>query len=158
VLIRRRVKQRAASLVMNVVSFVYIHGPTGAATLVAELVAGYQSYRACKLNVDFGELGWIHKTKSKVPRVMASSGDLVFKFPDAAPGWYLLPEKGQSLQPKAKQLRKMISSNVFDGDLEWQFRRVELSRYDAASLLSCLKTGKGALDYAQFEDNDAADI
>ena len=150
-LIRRRVKQRAASLVMNVVSFVYIHGPTGAATLFAELVAGSQSYRACKLNVDFGELGWIHKTKSKVPRVMASSGDLVFKFPDAVP-------KGQSLQPKAKQLRKMISSNVFDGDLEWQFRRVELSRYDAASLLSCLKTGKGALDYAQFEDNDAADI
>ena len=150
-LIRRRVKQRAASLVMNVVSFVYIHGPTGAVTLVAELVAGYKSYRACKLNVDFGELGWIHKTKSKVPRVMASSGDLVFKFPDAVP-------KGQSLQPKAKQLRKMISSNVFDGDLEWQFRRVELSRYDAASLLSCLKTGKGALDYAQFEDNDAADI
>ena len=111
-----------------------------------------------KLNVDFAELGWIHKTKSKMPRVMAPTGDHVFKFPDAVPGWYLLPGKGQSLQPKAKQLRKMISSNAFDGDLEWQFRRVELSRSDAASLLSCLKTGKGALDNAQFEDNDAADI
>ena len=95
-----------------------------------------------KLNVDFAELGWIHKTKSQVPRVMTPTGDHVFKFPDAVPGWYLLPGKGQSLQPKAKQRRKMISSNVLDGDLEWQFRRVELSRSDAASLLSCLKTGK----------------
>jgi len=46
VLIRRRVKQRTASLIMNVVSIVYNHGPTGAATLFAELVAGSQSYRA----------------------------------------------------------------------------------------------------------------
>jgi hypothetical protein len=71
-----------------------------------------------------------------------------------------LPEKGKSLQPKAKakQLHKMIAMDVFDDDLILERRRVELSRADAASILTCLKTEKGALDYAEFEDGDADDI
>ena len=121
-------------------------------------MCGEQTYEVGKRNADLTGLGYVFKRScGGIPRQLVDG--IVQRTYDAIKeGWYLLPEPGKSIQPKAKLIRNMINKGVFNKKIVWSFPQVEYTREQAAHILNVLKIGRGSLDVTSFEDDTAADF
>ena len=123
-------------------------------------MCGDQTYEVGKRNADLPGLGYVFKRScGGIPRQLVD-GIVQRTYGAIKEGWYLLPEPGKSIQPKAKLIRNMINKGVFNKKIVWSFpqNQVEYTLKQAAHIVKVLKTGRGSLDVTSFEDDTAPDF